>query len=114
MSIENNDYPQARLKITRSGKGVLILIPTPELGVTKTYITSKAFVKKLIDSELKFNMLGCSFLADNDLEQFMSKEEKEIVRGKGVNVIGVNADNPMSSKAGKERADKAIKIKDEW
>jgi hypothetical protein len=110
-----NEEPQARMKITRSGKGVLITVPLPELGVSKMYITSKVFLEQLLAGTLKRGMLGCTYLGDGQLEQFMNKKEREeMVVGSKVNVQRTTDENPMGVKAQRERKAGEIKVRDDW
>ena len=110
-----NEEPQARIKVTRSGKGILITVPLPALGVSKMYITSKAFMEQLLAGTLKRSLLGCTYLDDGVLETFMNKDEKEnMVVGSNVNVQRTTVDDPMSAQAQRERERGSIKVRDDW
>lgn len=110
---EQEERPQVRMKLTRSGKGVIIIVPDPNTKVAYSYITSVRYLRMLLDNELKFNLLGCKSLpGELPIEQFLTKDEKEVL-GNDVTLIGVDG-NAMGAKAQRERKNQEISIRDEW
>lgn len=106
---EQAKYPRAILKLSRSGKGVLIIVPDPLTGTAHSYITSVVYLRMLLEGKLVNNMLGCNYLGETQYEQFLTKDEKQ-----NINLLKVTTDNPLSTKAMTERSAQEVKIKDEW
>ena len=106
--------PDVRLKVTRSGKGILILVPIPSLGVTLNFITSKKYLEMLMEGSLRKDMMACKYLGESRIDQFLTKDEKEEIEAGTVHIQNFSADDPMSAKAQKERRDGAVKITDDW
>lgn len=107
---EEKSYPQAVLKTTRSGKGLLIIIPDPVTNSSHTYITSLEYVRYLLDGKLRNNILGCNYVSDGRFEQFLDK----IWRKKNVNILDIKGKDPFSAKAQSERKKLELKNVDEW
>jgi len=110
---EKETRPDLVAKKTRSGKGLLLLVPVPELGVTINFMTSFAFVEYLKEGTLKNNMMFCKFLGYSDLSQFMSKDDREKYKPGTLNIISTEG-NPLSMKARKERESLTQQITDDW
>jgi hypothetical protein len=106
---EQGKLPRAVLKLTRTGKGVLIAVPDPNTQSTHLYITSVSYLKLLLDGTLKKNLLGCLYLGEETFEKFLIAEEKELK----VNTLTTSG-TPLSVKASIERERQAISIKDDW
>jgi hypothetical protein len=106
--------PDMRLKITNSGKGVLLLVPVEELGVTLTYITSVKYLTMLLNGELKGSLIGCKYLGEAELERFLSSDEKKTIKSGTLNLRSISSDDPLSGKALKEREAQRVKITDDW
>lgn len=105
---EEKYYPNAVLRKTRSGKGLLIIVPDPVTMTSHTYVTSIAFVNFLLQGNLKSNLLGCVYLGEGDYHQFLNKEEKKL------NVINTGGENPLGFKAIKKRKEMQLKDVDDW
>ena len=100
--------PGAKLKLTKSKKGVLIIVPNPYANISHTYITSVAYLNGLMSGNMKGNILGCKYLGDAPYEQFLSADDKKI------NFVPLKTtDNPFDHKAVKEREASKSKINDD-
>lgn len=108
---EEGAYPRAIIKRTRSGKGLLLIVPDPVTNTSHTYVTSVAYMQLLLNGTLKGNMLGCHYLNEGLFEQFLTKDEKEEFKP---NLARYTDSNPLGYKAQKERKEGELKNVDEW
>lgn len=106
---EEKVYPSAVLKKTRSGRGIIIIIPDPLTGTSHTYITSKEYLEYLLAGTLRGGMLGANYLGEGSYEQFLNKEWR-----KKVNVIKTKSDNPLGYESSEKRKKLEMRNVDEW
>ena len=72
---DNKEFPGITLRLTKSKKGVLVIVPNPYADRDHTYITSLAYLKGLMSGNMKGNMLACSYLGDAPYGGFMTKND---------------------------------------
>ena len=104
--MEINEDEQITLRLSKSGKAVLIYWQTGE-----TFMVSKAWMQMLLNEGAKGNMIKANKIGSTDPKRFMNKAQKQAFdKNKIIQVDG----DPLSREGVAQRKAERIGIQDDF